>query len=528
MIPADSFPAQVTDFNEYSPRKRRSRRRGHGRRRRPSNQLRAWADVLDGLLTAIEQTAWSTREVAGAAREAWSRGERDVASARENVVGWSEHATRLSQTGWMLARVAAGYRLHGLRSAFVTRQRATELLDELHATSARRFHDVSSVHGGAFMKVGQMLSARSDLLPRVWIDELTKLQDAAPAIPFSDVRRVVEESLGAKLEELFASFEGAPLAAASIGQVHRATTKDGTVVAVKVQRPGIEGRVRLDLQLLETFVSSLQSSLPETDYDTIVTEVKSKILSEVDYVAEASATERAADFFADHPGIVVPRPVAALSSDRVLTTTFVAGEKITDVLDALDARVKAGDVRAHAELSSVLGNLLEAYLRQVLLAGMFQADPHPGNLLVTPEGKVVVLDFGCAQVLTPEVRDRYLALVGAFFTGDRERMTELFREIGFVTRSGRPDTLHAFADALLGEIRQMAAGSGVAWPSREEFVAKMTDLLAACNGDPVMSLPGEFIMIARVFGTLGGLFATYRPAVDFTTHILPVVGRALF
>jgi ubiquinone biosynthesis protein len=171
--------------------------------------------------------------------------------------------------------------------------------------------------------------------------------------------------------------------------------------------------------------------------------------------------------------------------------------------------------------------LLEAYLRQVLEAGTFQADPHPGNLLVTPEGKIVVLDFGCAQTLTPEVRERYLALMGAFMTSDRARMAELFTELGFRTRSGRPDTLHLFADALLTDIGQAARGS-IRWPTREEFGARMASLLAACEDDPVTVLPGEFIMIARVFGTLGGLFARYRPDIDFVRHVLPVLGPALF
>jgi ubiquinone biosynthesis protein len=172
--------------------------------------------------------------------------------------------------------------------------------------------------------------------------------------------------------------------------------------------------------------------------------------------------------------------------------------------------------------------LLEAYLRQVLEVGTFQADPHPGNLLVTPEGKVIVLDFGCAQALPPEVRDRYLALVGSFMTRDRARMAALFDEIGFRTRSGRPDTLHAFADALLTEMLQASLGGGVRWPTREEFAARMAGLLAACEDDPVVVLPGEFIMIARVFGTLGGLFARYRPDIDFVRHVLPVLGPVLF
>jgi ubiquinone biosynthesis protein len=513
-----------------------SRDRRHGRRRRRhlrrarrvvGGDLRALMHLLDGVLTAVEETAWSARHLADSAKDVWWRGEKDVSDARDSAAGWSDQVSRLTQTGWMLARMAAGYRLHGIRSAFVSESRAEELLAELHTTSARRFYEVSASHGGGFMKVGQLLSARADLLPAVWIAELTKLQDSAPEIPFAAVRELIEKDFGKPLAQVFASFEEKPIAAASIGQVHRAVTHDGVAVAVKVQRPGIAGRVRMDLDLLEAFVSSLRASLPETDYDTIIREVRSKVLAEVDYVAEARVTKDLARFFDGHANVVVPRTVDALCSKHVITTIFIDGVKITTLLDTLEARAAEGDTGARTQTSEVLGSLLQAYLRQVLEAGVFQADPHPGNLLVTADGKVVVLDFGCAQVLPDDVRDRYLALMRAFMAGDREAMTKLFVELGFSTRSGNPETLHAFADALLTEIRQTALAGGVKWPSKDEMVARAMGLLAACESDPVIGLPGEFIMIARVFGTLGGMFARYRPDIDFARNIMPVLGSVL-
>jgi ubiquinone biosynthesis protein len=515
--------------SRHGRRSRRSRRHGrHARRagRAVGSELRAWVDVLDGVLTAVEETAWSARELADSAKDVWSRGQGELESARDDAAGLSDQVSRLTQTGWMLARMAAGYRLHGLRAAFVSRRRGEEMLGELHAKSARRFYEVSAVHGGAFMKVGQLLSARADLLPAVWIEELAQLQDAAPPLTLDTVRSVLEADFERPLEELFASFEETPIGAASIGQVHRAVMHDGRVVAVKVQRPGIAARVRMDLKLLEAFMSSLEASLPETDYDTILGEIKSKVLAEVDYLAEARTTATLAKFFDDHGSIAVPHPIAELCSEHVLTTTFIEGQKITNVLDALDSRVKEGDADAHRELSDVLGNLLEAYLRQVLHAGVFQADPHPGNLLVTAHGKVVVLDMGCAQELPPEVRDRYLGLMRAFMFGDKDGMTALFDELGFKTRSGRADTLHLFAEALLTEIRQTAVSGGVKWPTKDEMVARAGALLGACEHDPVVGLPGEFIMVARVFGTLGGLFSRYKPDISFGKNVLPVLGGA--
>jgi len=514
-----SVSTQLDPLPHVRGRRRRRRARRIGKEGTLHSELRAWVGVLDSLVTALEETAWAARDLAEGARTAFDRGEAGVKSAGEDAANWSGDVARTAETGWMLARMAAGYRFHRLRSAFLPRDRSAALLDELHDTSARRFHDVSARHGGAFMKVGQLLSARADLLPEPWIRELAKLQDAAPAVPFDAIRGRLEVSFEGSIGEHFASFEEAPVAAASIGQVHRATSTSGRVVAVKVQRPGIERRVRVDLELLGAFLESLEASLPDVDYETIVREIRENVLAELDYVRELETSTRLHEFFAGHATIRVPRPIRELSSPHVITTEFVDGEKLTAALDRLEAGAARGEAGARERLSEILGTLLEAYLRQVLEAGVFQADPHPGN--------VVLLDFGCAEVLAPETRARYLALVAAFMEGRAERMAGLFDELGFRTRSGRPDTLHAFAAALLGELRQAAAGQ-VRWPTREELGDRVSGLLSACHDDPVVRIPGEFVMMARVFGTLGGIFARYKPDIDFGRHVLPVMSSAMF
>jgi ubiquinone biosynthesis protein len=479
---------------------------------------------VDSLITAVEETAWAARDLADGAKTAFERGQVGAQSTRTEAAAWSDDVARTTETGWMLARMAAGYRLHRLRSAFVSHDRSDDLLRDLHDRSARRFHDVSAKHGGAFMKVGQLLSARPDLLPEAWIRELTKLQDTAPPVAWEHVETTLEADFGKPIAELFRTFEEAPLAAASIGQVHRATTTSGRDVAVKIQRPNIERRVRVDLELLGAFLDSLEASLPDVDYETIVREIRENVLAELDYPREAETAGLLAAFFAGHPRIVVPAPIPELSSEHVVTTEFVAGRKLTVVLDELE---REGSDEARRRLSDILGNLLEAYLRQVLDAGVFQADPHPGNVLVTDDDEVVLLDFGCAQTMAPETRGRYLGLLRCFMEGRTDRMAELFVELGFRTKSGRPDTLHAFATTLLGELRQAALGKGIVWPDRHQLGARATALLSACKDDPVVALPGEFVMMARVFGTLGGIFARYKPDLDFARHMLPVLGAVL-
>ncbi|MFT3928345.1 MAG: AarF/UbiB family protein [Myxococcales bacterium] len=217
------------------------------------SQIKLWLQVVDALLVAIEQTAWQVRSVGKAAQDAFQGaqsvlgrfavGSRNLAN---DLSTWPERLARLTATGFVLTRIAAGYRLHTTKAAFLSRERAARALEDLHRESARRLYDLSVRHGGAFLKVGQMLSARPDLLPEVYIRELSKLQDAAPEVPFPAVMSLIEEELGQPIEDVFAAFDQEPLAAASIGQVHRATLQDGREVAVKVQRPNIEELVSLD------------------------------------------------------------------------------------------------------------------------------------------------------------------------------------------------------------------------------------------------------------------------------------------
>ncbi|MDF1820112.1 MAG: AarF/UbiB family protein [Alcanivoracaceae bacterium] len=498
----------------------------------PTTGLRAWLKVMNASLNAVEQTVWQGRALAEQALTAWRRVE-DGAGAMldeyqaiaDEAAQWPARLQRLKKTGWMLTRITSSYRLWGIKSAFLPRSRMAASFDRLHGRNARLFRDVSLEQGGAFLKVGQLLSARADILPKAWVEELRVLQDQAGAEHFEDIRQVIEQELGQPLDALFAEFDRDPIAAASIGQVHRAVLHDGREVAVKIQRPGLEPVINLDMTLMKLFTQSIQSLLPPTDMDTITGEIERTIREELDYRGEAIWMEKIADHLADVDGLVVPRPVWSHSKKRVLTTNFIHGQPLAQ---ALDAREADGD---HAGLSDLLGRLLDLYLRQVLQAGVFQADPHPGNFLVTDNNELVLLDFGCTMQLSESFRDGYFKVLGAALMDDRDTMAELLMDMGFVTRSGKPDTLLAFADALLSQIRQAAQqmGSGnMSWPTQAELLAGGQQLMAMAEHDPVDKLPAEFIMLARVFTTLGGLFVHYQPQLDVNKHLFPhLVGPAI-
>jgi len=485
---------------------------------------KAWIGLLQSAFRTLEATLLDVRAIAEQATEAFdaARDELQDLSIRfedlsSQAAVWPQKHARAAKTGLMLAKVVGSYRLFELRGAFADREQAKQLMRDLHSVNAARYLQTSVEHGGAFLKVGQMLSTRPDVMPRQWIAELSKLQDAAPSFAFTDVERIITEDFGKPPRELFARFDEEPIAAASIGQVHRARTTDGIEVAVKVQRPDIAVLMQLDLELLELVLQALSSMLPPTDYETIAKEIRETLRTELDYRREAASMTRMGAFFAGAVKIRVPSPVQAVCSPRVLTSTFEKGRKINVVLDELSG--PAGDPAA---LSDVLGRLVEVYIRQILEAGFFQADPHPGNFLVAEDGTLVLLDFGCARELSPEMRTGFRDLVLASFAGDRVRMEAIFSQLGFVTRSGKTDSLHVFADTLLGQLKRgITGGDDPIWRSRAQTFASVADMLDAANADPIVRIPAEFVMIARVMGMISGTMDHYRPSIDWGARVLP-------
>lgn len=487
------------------------------------SQLRLWLEVLNAVLSAVEQTAWSVRE---AAQEVQSIFERLLTGSRQTASDVTSRLTRLTSTGLVLGRVVASYRLHTTKAAFMSRNSAARSLAALHEDTARRLYELCVRQGGALLKVGQILSARPDLLPEAFVRELSKLQDAAPQVPLAQIMEVIESELGRPLEELFAAFESEPLAAASIGQVHKATLHDGREVAVKVQRPQIAELVAVDLELLAQFVAALSESLPPVDIETVVRETRAMVTAELDYRREAELTQRAADFFVFDPQLRVPSVVPELSSGRVLVTTFMPGEKITSLLDRAREAAQAGDEEARTRINTLLSRLLEAYVRQTLELGLFHADPHPGNLLASEDGSLVVLDFGCAKEVSPAQRERLVALAKAFVGKDAHAMAVALEALGFATRSGTLTGIEQYAQTVLDEIGVVRERGGD-WPTQMEVLAQTTLMTRFISSDPVTRLPEEFVMLGRVFGTLSGLFLHYRPDVSAAARVLPWVLMAL-
>ena len=279
--PAQPQPDQVPNWqplNDFAERKQQD------------SGLKAWIAVVEGCIKAIEKTAWQGREIADQAITACKAVTRGASAVNEEMQlladearRWPARLKRLTKTGWMLTKVVTSYRLWGTRAAFLPGSMRDAALANLHKRNAKRFRDTSLEQGGAFLKIGQLLSSRPDLLPQAWVDELAVLQDQASPVAFADIAAVLEQEFNQPLDTLFAHVDPQPLAAASIGQVHRARLHDGREVAVKVQRPGLDEVVELDMTLLKVFMDAVKSALPPMDIDTIVNEIQRTVREELDY-----------------------------------------------------------------------------------------------------------------------------------------------------------------------------------------------------------------------------------------------------
>jgi ubiquinone biosynthesis protein len=319
--------------------------------------------------------------------------------------------------------------------------------------------------GATYIKLGQFLSGRADLLPPEFIEELSKLLDAAPPVPSPEIREVIEEDLGAPVEELFATFDDLPIASASIGQVHRATLVDGHEVVVKVRRPGIEQVVAADLDLLlrqARFLENRSATMRDYNIVAISEELAESLREELDYQVEGRNAERLrANLSTDHR-LIIPEVYWSLTSHRVLTLEYLDGIQFNEVERLREAGC---DLPAIAQVG------VEAYLKQIFVDGFYHADPHPANILVVGD-RIAFVDFGTAGYLTP---------------GQKEMLGDMFLQI-----------LDEDAAGLARTVIRMGATRGR--PSLEAMERDLQRLLIRYWGIPLEELPvGE--MMADIFKT---------------------------
>ncbi|TWJ19188.1 ABC1 kinase family protein [Geobacter argillaceus] len=353
--------------------------------------------------------------------------------------------------------------------------------------------------GLTFLKLGQVLALRRDLLPDEYIDELEQLLDQLPALGFDAVRATVEGELGAPLTELFSSFSEAPLAAATIAQVHEATTRDGRHVVVKVQRPGLETMIATDIAALNYLVvlgESLFPRLRALDLAILVQEFADSLSRETDFQQEGRSIARSRDALVDISDLWIPDVVADYSRGTVLTLEFAAGERV----DLYASK--------HPEaMPKAIGTLVKVMLQTIFEEGLFHADPHPGNVLILPDGRLCLLDYGMTGELDEPTRESLTLLLEAVVNKDTRAATDAYLEMTTASEKVNRPALMVDMKVVLREIhRQDLAEVSVG----DAF----TSLLRAGSRHGVHN-PGEFFLLTRAFVILESMMRRLDPQFDF-------------
>lgn len=365
--------------------------------------------------------------------------------------------------------------------------------------------------GPTFIKLGQALSTRPDLLPPDYIAELSKLQDQAPHVAYSDIALVIEHELGGKPDEVFQMFAVQARAAASIGQVHDAVLKDGTRVVVKVRRPGIEPLVEEDLAILGDLARLLSKNSPigkQYDLQGWVDEFAFTLRNELDYTREGRNADRIRQNFAEDQSLHVPTIYWDYSTNRVLTMEEVSGIKISD-LDALDA---AGIDRR--ELAERCGRIA---VEQALDHGFYHADPHPGNFFVMPDGAIALLDYGMVGQLDDRLRQSIVRLALAFTAEDPDRMIDELLALGAAPGPIDRRALRRDLDHLLQRYHGRTLGEVTA----AQIFTDTNELSRRHH----LQLPGDLTLLVRVAAMEEGLGAHLYPGFNLSEFAKPHLKR---
>jgi ubiquinone biosynthesis protein len=415
---------------------------------------------------------------------------------------------RTAIVGRLAARLYLLYKLPEWSRKLRRLPKATEAeLAPLHAKAADAILATALRLRGVIIKLCQAVATRADVFPPEFVERLKECHDAVPPKPFAVVREAVERELGKPLGAVFSEFAEEPLAAASLAQVHAGRLLDGAEVAVKVQYPDIEDIVRTDLRNMERACRIYEWVDPQPlELFPLLQELTTHVGFELDMEREGRSADRVREMFADDPSVLVPRIHHELSTKRLLVMERVRGIKITE---------KAALEAAGLDPADVVQDLMRVYVQMVLAAGFFQADPHPGNLMVTPRRELILLDFGLSKELPEGYGLGLFELMFSMMTLNESAMVRAFQELGFQTKTGDTNTFLLIARRMLSR-SETGAFEG-------EFTEEMTDeLFEAIRADPVVRVPSDFVLVGRVFAFLSGIAHT----LGHRANVLAAMGAA--
>ena len=368
--------------------------------------------------------------------------------------------------------------------------------------------------GPTYIKLGQILSTRPDLVPVAFIKELSKLQDDVPSFPFSDIQKLIQSEFGTSAAELFDQLDERPLASASIGQVHRAILSDGEAVAVKFQRPGIRKIIEVDLEIMLHLATLAERHIEDLALHRpvkIVKEFARTLEKEIDYKNEATNMERAARHFLDDPKVYIPKVFWEVTTSRVLSTEFIDGIKISDTEALNDAGLDKKQITARGA---------DLVLKQVFSHGFFHADPHPGNIFVLPNNVICLLDFGMAGVIDRQTREDFVDLVDSIVHQNEARAAQVLLRL--TSWEEEPELR-----ALEREVADFM-GRHLYKPLKDIEVGKLLHQLLELATNFRLRIPPDIFLMMKAISTVEGVGRLLDPDFDMIARATPFIKQAKY
>ena len=395
------------------------------------------------------------------------------------------------------------------RRSLVVRGRPVRRTEAFHRARAERLARTIPALGPTFVKIGQVFSARPDVVPEPYLSALSTLTDRVPCVPFPRIERALVEAYSAPVDEVFEAFDREPLAAGSLGQVYRARYR-GEDVVVKVLRPGVEPIVEHDVAFVRralTWVERWWKHPQLRGLHVVIDEFERRIADEMDFRKEAEYARAIGARFARNPRVIVPRVIDGMVHRRALALEYVEGTRV----DRIDPLVALGVI----DPERVVDAVVEAYIQMMLVDGLFHADPHPGNLLVRADGALVLLDFGMVIQVDPAMRHHLVHTALAAVRGDADRVVEGFFSLGIVEPQTDRDTIRRLVVLIL-EMTERGADTG-------EMQRALADEVMHLLYDWPVVLTGEMTYFGRAVALIEGLGAHHVPNFNPVRYVRPLL-----